>query len=453
MTALVNNAGPGSPTYSWVSAGLFDDDGILDATFLDVDNISENTEETIVTLTVTRSDNGCDASRSATVFVNNNPVVEIDVDEDSGVSNADQAICLGDIAILSALESEGNAPYTFLWNTLETDESIIVPEVVGQASFSVVVTDVNGCEAEDAIAINTFSLPEIQVSSIEDSGNTVDDDEICEGDEVTLTSFISGVSPFEYNWNDGSTSSQLTDRPTSDMLYELTVTDSRDCDNSGGIQIIVQDLPQLALSIAENSGNSSGDNTICSDDPFTLIAVNNGAGQNPTTYNWNGDSNTNGEWAATFAAQDETEIEPLIVFAENVYGCLSTLDINLVVEPLPDFLIDVQVDLSNNVGGQLLCTPTDPDWEYMWTLSDPDQVDETSGENTVTLTNTKVARGLLEITLDVLDTETGCDDQEIVPLNFPNPGECNAFFQIVGTMPFCLNESIAITDNSTLGVA
>ncbi|WP_378178514.1 T9SS type A sorting domain-containing protein [Aquimarina sp. SS2-1] len=123
-------------------------------------------EDTVYSVTVTNC-NGCSSTDEVKVFVKSAAV-------DAG---DDQNICLGDTVTLAAT-GEG----AFMWSTGETTETIIVSPTE-TTTYTVIATSGN-CEASDAVTVV------VNDPVIVDAG---EDQEICLGDEVTLTAQVSGI--------------------------------------------------------------------------------------------------------------------------------------------------------------------------------------------------------------------------------------------------------------------
>jgi Secretion system C-terminal sorting domain len=130
------------------------------------------------------------------------------------------AACGGLKGSLSATVTDGKAPYTYIWNTGASTPFI---DNLGVASYTLTVTDANGCTK-----IKTFMVKE----SLVVSGTTVD---ACDGPGLNQkgsinTIIFGGTSPLTYTWNSGSTPANLYNLNPGN--YTVTVTDSRGCTGS-----------------------------------------------------------------------------------------------------------------------------------------------------------------------------------------------------------------------------
>ena len=194
-----------------------------------------------VTMSVSVKDtNGCSsaAAGSANLTVNGLPGVTI-----SGPT----AACQGATASLTAIPSGGsNSGFQYAWsNGATTAASAISTTAPGPASYSVTVTDSNGCASPSASANFTVNgLPAVTIS-----GPTA----ACQNSTATLTAMPSGGSGgnFTYAWSTGGSSVSISpataNAGTSNI--SLTVTDGNNCTSpSASSQFTVNGLPTAAIS-------------------------------------------------------------------------------------------------------------------------------------------------------------------------------------------------------------
>ena len=182
----------------------------------------------------------------------------------------------------------GTPPYTFLWNTGATS-NVISNATVG--SFSVTVTDANGCQVDSADNVGTNG------SGLE--GDFVVVNEGCDQDNGSLTiNMTVGNAPYTYAWSNGSSGSNSITNISSGT-YFVTVTDNIGCSEALGNIVnnvfAVIDEPNSTIIDANCFGELSGS-----------INVDVQSGQEPFTFTWNdgssGDPLTNiaaGEYTVT----------------------------------------------------------------------------------------------------------------------------------------------------------
>ncbi|MCB0655042.1 MAG: T9SS type A sorting domain-containing protein, partial [Saprospiraceae bacterium] len=111
----------------------------------------------------------------------------------------------------------GMAPYDYKWSNSESEP---VLSGLGAGTYTIEVTDVNGCSFSD-----TFLLEDPLPIAIQFDGQ---DETAYAAADGNLQAQVSGGSGlFEYTWSDGSTTSGIG--PRSPGNYFLTVTDGNGC--------------------------------------------------------------------------------------------------------------------------------------------------------------------------------------------------------------------------------
>ncbi|MFN5182777.1 MAG: beta strand repeat-containing protein [Bacteroidota bacterium] len=186
-----------------------------------------DTPTSSVTYTVIGTDaNGCTSQSLLSVVVSPNPVVSL---------GSNIAACSGPILLDAA-----NSGSTYLWNDNSTGQTLSVNNT---GSYSVQVTDLNGCSGFDSITVTINSNPSVNL------GN---DTTVCSG-SLSLDAANSGAT---YLWNDGSTNQTL---PVSiGGQYFVTITYSGGCSASDTINIGINTLPLVNLSLTTSSVCANG---------------------------------------------------------------------------------------------------------------------------------------------------------------------------------------------------
>ncbi|MBN2682031.1 MAG: DNRLRE domain-containing protein [Bacteroidales bacterium] len=212
---------------------------------------------------------------------------------------------------LTVINPTGTPPFSYLWSTGSTEESIIVSpfpygSTLTSVTYHVTVTDADGC----------LGFGEITVNKIELDVNIIGDNNFCLGETLILNSEVSGGTPdYQYHWYGGGINgynSFISVSPTSSTTYSLIVEDNNGCSNIDNISINVNPTPQI--SISSNNicpGQCNGDATV------TL-----GSGTTPPmTYQWsNGATSQNltNLCAGTYS-----------VTATNTFGCSTTESVTI----------------------------------------------------------------------------------------------------------------------------
>jgi hypothetical protein len=198
------------------------------------------------TYSVTVSNGTCSASDTVVVTINANPLPNL---------GGNQTIC-------------GTTPVTlnpgsysaYSWSTGATSPTL---SVSSSGTYSVTVTDGNGCTGTSAVTITFHPLP---------TPNLGPNQIVCTGTPVTLNP----GSYSAYSWSTGATTPTIS--PTTNGIYGVTVTDANGCTGSDAMNLVFVPLPTFSF------GN---DSVICAD---TSITLNGPAGM--STYAWSTGANT-----------------------------------------------------------------------------------------------------------------------------------------------------------------
>jgi len=135
------------------------------------------------------------------------------------MSNVRQVLCFGAATgRTTAGVTGGTTPYAYTWSTGATTSNL---NNVVAGSYSVVVTDANGCKDSTNI---TLTQP---ATAVADSNHIAAIK--CYGGSATATGFAyGGTKPYTYAWSGGSTNTTNTATLTAGT-YTLTIRDSNRC--------------------------------------------------------------------------------------------------------------------------------------------------------------------------------------------------------------------------------
>ena len=206
--------------------------------------------------------NGCTAEAQATV----NELAAM-----TATLTPEDVLCNGDASgTLSAVVNDGQPPFTFAWSNGVTNQSLQLTDLTA-GSYSVTITDTNGCSTEASATINEY--PEM-TASITPTPTT------CGGssDGTLDLEITNGQEPYTYAWDNGLPNQQDHSNVTSGT-YSVTVTDFNGC--TAEAQTTVDEPAEMTVNItAQDALCSNGDPS------GTLIAsVSNGV--EDYTYEWN----------------------------------------------------------------------------------------------------------------------------------------------------------------------
>ena len=125
--------------------------------------------------------------------------------------------CFGAPVNVNAVPQFGVAPYTYLWSTGQTGQTIAINPYVGEYLYNVEITDSNGCKALDTLTI-TNRYPSISISGL---------DMVCPNAPFTLSSAINYTSlQTIYGWagkNDNE--KNITDTINTPSTYTFSIND------------------------------------------------------------------------------------------------------------------------------------------------------------------------------------------------------------------------------------
>lgn len=145
----------------------------------------------------------------------------------------------------------GTAPYTYLWSNFATTQSLTN---VPAGSYTVVVTDNNGCVATDTVTIT-------QNDPIEVTGTVTDVTCFGDTDGAIDISVTGGVGPFSFAWSPGAATSE----DTTGLLagtYEVTVTDDLGCTASATFTVNQPDSLDISGTTTPVTCNGDADGAI-----------------------------------------------------------------------------------------------------------------------------------------------------------------------------------------------
>jgi hypothetical protein len=250
------DAGAGLAAYLW------SDNSTSQTLVVDPATLGGNASATY-SVTVTNI-HGCQADASTTI----NTYPELFVD-----AGADAGYCLGGDAQLNAIASAGSGVFTsYAWSPAMglSDANISNPLASPNATttYTIVITDDNGCQATDEVVVNVHPLP------IVDAGA---DQSTCAGMMVFLNATTTnGTAPFSYAWAPAAT---LNDAfihnpeatPFFNTTYTVTVTDFYGCEATDDVFVEATALPVA---------NAGADVTLCMGESTQLQA------SGGTTYQW-----------------------------------------------------------------------------------------------------------------------------------------------------------------------
>ncbi|MCZ2444189.1 MAG: gliding motility-associated C-terminal domain-containing protein, partial [Flavobacteriales bacterium] len=246
------------------------------------------------TVTVT-SLQGCTGSAFLNVVVNPVPIVNL---------GNDTLIC----GSISVQLDAGNAGSSYLWNDASSMQTL---SVNGPGTYSVLVTDANGCSTTDQITITNETLPVVDLGL---------DQIVCEGAVVVLDATNSNAT---YLWNTGATTPTLS--ISTDGTYTVTVYK---CNTSvtDQVQITVDEIElQVQNQVNPDCGMTNGE-----------ISLNVNGGVGTLTYIW---QQLPSETGSVVSGLVEGSYDAIVTDAQ---GCTDAITVTLIcISPeviIPQFI-------------------------------------------------------------------------------------------------------------------
>jgi hypothetical protein len=166
-----------------------------------------------------------------------------------------------------ALPTGGTEPYTYAWNTGETEYLITN---LAPGDYTVTVTDAAGCTVEATVTVLSYECTLLVLTAIIVDLNCFD---ICDG---SIEVEVDGATPpLTYAWSNGGDEATITDLCAGS--YSVTVTDDNSCQITGEFDVTA---PEQLLPNAGSSDESAPD----AQDGSAWAAPSGGVP--PYTYTW-----------------------------------------------------------------------------------------------------------------------------------------------------------------------
>ncbi len=327
----------------------------------------------------------------------------------------------------------GTSPYHFLWSNGDTTQNI---SNLPSGSYSVTITDSNGCSKENSNPFQIFGpSSNISVSVLSKI------DVPCFGFQNGSISLDvnGGVAPYSFDWNTGATMAMITQ--LSGGIYTCQVTDANNCITE---EISVEIMePEFPLTI---DSTLIIDNFYCNDSTGSISLYLSG-GTPLYSYNWN-----NGDSTSIIENLGEGSFDCTIT---DVNGCFLNSAEFFVESPLDD--LDLNTNSTPETLGFSDGTATvipiggTPPYSYLWDDNAASQTDSTAvdlmtGTYEVTVTDFRGCTSVTTVEVGFLTEINQINLIETFKL-FPNP--TNSYSQL--EMEFSKQVALKVEVYSILG--
>ncbi|MEO0790538.1 MAG: SprB repeat-containing protein, partial [Bacteroidota bacterium] len=164
----------------------------------------------------------------------------------------------------------GTAPFSFEWDDGQTSDELVN---VSSGSYSLTVTDVNGCTTEGTYTVNdslllTSSALLTQPVCIDDATGTID---------ITIDG---GTAPFTFSWSTTEETEDINGLVSGD--YTVTVSDASNCELVNTFTISPASMVDILSTINDVTCFSGSDGAVTTTTTATLP---------PLSYNWSNNTN------------------------------------------------------------------------------------------------------------------------------------------------------------------
>ena len=302
--------------------------------------------------------------------------------------------CNGDAdGTVSVSVSGGQTPYSFNWSDPSLSGNLAVDLPAG--SYTVTVTDADGCEGESSVDISEPPLLEATVSAPTD----ID----CNNTNGSASVSASGGTPsYTYIWDNGAGSGSSISVSTPGT-YNVTVSDVNGCEDISFVDIGIDTISPLAVAAVTGLID-------CNNEELTISGSGSSSGSD-FSYLW---TTTGGN-----IVSGQTTLNPVVdeggvyilTVSNDVNGCTETT--NVVVQedlqeptvnagPAMELTCIIDQVFLNGAGSDI-----GPNYTMVWTTTNGNIV---SGENTIAPLVDEPGT----YTLTINNTVNGCSDSDLV---------------------------------------
>lgn len=325
-TFTINNPGTSTFTYSWTTSPSQNT------------QLASNLPAGTYTCAVT-DNTGCSLAVSVTVP----QPMQLTV-----TTSQAPTICTASVGSATATPAGGTAPYSYNW-TSNPAQTASVASNLPAGSYSVTVTDNNGCTTGSSVTIGT-TIPTLTLT-------TSQAPTICTGAvgsaSVTPTG---GTAPYTYTWSSGQTTSTINSLPAG--IFSVTVTDVNGCTANTAVTIGTTIQTVTAYGIATNAKCGS---------PTGAINLNSvSGGTAPYSFSWG----TN----PVQTTQNLVNVLPgtYTVGIIDQNGCIGTYSLTVGNDVGLPLTIDSDADICNSSIGSATVTPNGlAPYTYLWNTNPP----------------------------------------------------------------------------------
>jgi hypothetical protein len=356
-------------------------------------------------------------------------------------ANPTDALCFNEASgSLSLSVTGGTTPYTYNWSNGATTQDL---SNIGEGTYSVLVTDANGCTASTTADVNEPSQITISASTLNPSVCGATDGEI----DITVTGgTVTGA--YSYLWNTGSTSEDLVG--LTGGYYEITVTDDNGCEAVASGPLEDPGSPTLSINYLNSVldvncfGDASGS--------IELDIILNG-GATSATFDWSNGASTQNISGLTAGFYS------VVVTDDN--GCTTGIS-ETVTEPGPvtGTISSLSATCNGDADGELSVSPVggDGNYTYLWddaaASTTQDITGLAAGNYSVIITDGNGCAATVSGTVNEPDAVSGSITANNITCNGDGNGQLNLSpTGGVGSYSFLWNDAFVSTTEDLSGLS
>ena len=364
--------------------------------------------------------NGCVVTDSASI--SEPAVLTVSSAADNQVSCF--SVCDGQASITGT--TGGTLPYNYLWSNNDTSQ---VAAGLCAGTYSVVVTDANGCTA-----ISTVSITEPTVLSVIASVNaSASCSGLCDGSATVATS--GGTAPYSYLWSNGAITPTINN--LCEGIYTVTVTDVNGCTETATITILQPEI----LNIVQNAVVTSVSCHTACDGSVDLTPT---GGTLPYTFNWSNGGTTEDLSALCAGIYNVT--------VTDANGCSASASFTI-TEP-PQVIADAGSD-QNICGTATVLSAGNP--AGTWSIVSGTAVFADANNPSTAVTGLTYGVNVLQWFVDIggctdSQTITITSDQEVTAVASEDASICDLTYILVAAQPTVGTGSWSVIGNSLANI-
>lgn len=268
-------------------------------------------------------------------------------------------VCPGDSAALTGTATGGTAGYTYNWMPGNLSGSNVTSAQSGNTTYTLHVTDANGCADSVTTTVNSFVAPVVSLGA---------DTAAC-GAAMLDAQNAGGT----YAWSEGSTTQTIN--VTTSGVYDVTLTDANGCMGMDTINVTINANPVVV--------GSASMNFVCAGEPTVTLF------ESPAGGTWNGA----GVFGSTFEPDTAGVGTHDLVYAyTDSLGCMGMDTITITV----DLCLSAPTEIANATPLNVYPNPSSGNFEILFTEEANDvviDVMDAQGKLVSTITQSTVASG------------------------------------------------------------